>query len=119
MVNRQKNKRESKKQQTRAQQAERAKAEKERGEQEQKQREKVEQERKQREEQAKREQDGKRRPTQPNTSSNNPYEVLGVLRNATENQVKDAWRILCKKYHPDTVKDKEPRVQELFFSGVR
>jgi molecular chaperone DnaJ len=32
---------------------------------------------------------------------NNPYEVLGVKENATEEEVKAAYRALVKKYHPD------------------
>ncbi len=33
---------------------------------------------------------------------NNPYEVLGVPRTATNDEVKKAYRQLCKKYHPDS-----------------
>lgn len=29
------------------------------------------------------------------------YEVLGVARNATELEVKNAYRVLAKRYHPD------------------
>ncbi len=30
-----------------------------------------------------------------------PYKVLGVTRDATDEQIKDAYRALAKKYHPD------------------
>ena len=32
---------------------------------------------------------------------NDPYKVLGVPTNATESQIKEAYRELAKKYHPD------------------
>ena len=31
----------------------------------------------------------------------NPYDVLGVSRNATDDEIKRAYRDLSRKYHPD------------------
>lgn len=53
----------------------------------------------------------------PERSSNSQWwEVLGVAINATADQVKDAYRILVKKHHPDAGGDAElfRRVQEAY-----
>ena len=34
-----------------------------------------------------------------------PYSVLGVSKNATEQEIKDAYRALARKYHPDNYGD--------------
>lgn len=36
---------------------------------------------------------------------NNSYDILGVSQNATDEQIKDAYRDLAKKYHPDNYAD--------------
>ena len=35
----------------------------------------------------------------------NPYEILEINRNATDEEIKKAYRELAKKYHPDNFKD--------------
>ncbi len=36
-----------------------------------------------------------------------PYKVLGVSSNATDEQIKDAYRALARKYHPDKYADSD------------
>ena len=40
------------------------------------------------------------------------YEVLGVEKNASESEIKSAFRKLAKQYHPDV--SKEPDAAEKF-----
>ena len=42
-----------------------------------------------------------------------PYEILGVKRDADADGVKKAFRKLAKKYHPDQNKD-DPKAKEKF-----
>lgn len=39
--------------------------------------------------------------------NNNPYSVLGVDRNATNDEIKQAYRELVRKYHPDRYRDSD------------
>jgi len=43
----------------------------------------------------------------------NPFEILGVKESASEDEVKNVYRELSKKWHPDTYPTNDPRVKEL------
>ena len=36
---------------------------------------------------------------------NDPYSVLGITPQATDDEVKQAYRALARKYHPDNYQD--------------
>ena len=37
-----------------------------------------------------------------------PYSILGVAKNATDDEVKAAYKALVRKYHPDNYADDNP-----------
>jgi curved DNA-binding protein CbpA len=48
-----------------------------------------------------------------NRSSGDPYEILGVARDASEKEIRKRYRKLCKRYHPDLNHD-DPQAAEIF-----
>ncbi|KAI0786082.1 DnaJ protein [Abortiporus biennis] len=49
--------------------------------------------------------------TSPTQASKDPYEVLGVQRDATAAQIKKVYFSLARKYHPDTNPDKDAKAK--------
>ena len=39
------------------------------------------------------------------------YQIMGVARDATQDEIKRAYRQLARKYHPDVSKDPEAEIR--------
>ena len=50
-----------------------------------------------------------------------PYSVLGVSRDATDEEIKKAYRTLSRKYHPDANinNPNKDKAEEMFMSAIR
>ena len=60
-------------------------------------------------------QENKQRPTQDEagTTTTDPYEILGVKKGAAPDEIRDAYRKISQKYHPDKVIHLGDEFQEL------
>jgi len=47
------------------------------------------------------------------------YEVLNIKKSASEKEIKNAYRILAKKYHPDTYQGNKSVAEENFGESIQ
>ena len=43
----------------------------------------------------------------------NYYDILGLNKNATQDDIKKAYREMCKKYHPDRTGGDDTKIKEI------
>ena len=48
-----------------------------------------------------------------------PYKVLGISRDATDEQVKEAYREMAKKYHPDNYQGRQNSTTRISIREIR
>ena len=47
----------------------------------------------------------------------NYYDILGLNKNATQDDIKKAYREMCKKYHPDRTGGDDTKIKEINEKG--
>lgn len=57
--------------------------------------------------------------SQSYSGQSDPYEVLGIKRGATHEEVRSAYREKCKQYHPDLVRNLGPKLRALAESELK
>ena len=50
----------------------------------------------------------------PMSGKRDYYDVLGISKDASEGQIKQSFRSLARKYHPDKNPNNDPTIKELY-----